>query len=66
MWSRQLEMIELLDREGAIPPEGGTRRALKCLAFDLGVDEVAEYLATADDAPCVPEEARTAVMSRTR
>jgi len=66
IWSRQLEIVELLDREGAIPHDGGTRRSLACLALDLGVDDVAEYLAAADAAPCMPEQALQAVMARTR
>src|SRR5688572_10703798 len=65
IWSRQLEMIELFDRAGAIPPRGDARRALACLAADLRVDDVVEYLAAPDAAPCVPEEALNAVMART-
>jgi hypothetical protein len=65
IWSRQLEMIELLDRAGAIPPGGGARPALACLAADLHVEDVAKYLTSADDPPCVPEQALNAVMART-
>jgi hypothetical protein len=65
IWSRQLEMIELFDRAGAIPPGSSARRALACLAADLNVDDVVEYLADAGAAPCVPEQALNAVMART-
>jgi hypothetical protein len=65
IWSRQLEMIELLDRAGAIPPAGDARRALACLAADLRVDDIVEYLSLPDAAPCVPEQALNAVMART-
>ena len=64
MWSRQLELIELLDRQGAIP-RGPARQALACLADDLGVDDVVEYL-SADGAPdCVAERELKRVMART-
>lgn len=62
IWSRQLELVELLDREGAIPH--AERRALACLAGDLGVDDVAEYLGPVEPA-CVPDEAYNAVAART-
>lgn len=62
IWSRQLELVELLEREGAIPQT--ERRALACLAGDLGVDDVAEYLGPVDPA-CVPDEAFNAVVART-
>src|SRR5919106_5997418 len=44
MWSRQVEIIKLLEREGAIngSEEGA---ALACLAADLRVDGVVEHLA---------------------
>jgi hypothetical protein len=43
MWSRQLELIQLLDRAGVLtdPQE---RAALACLALDLKLDDIAEYL----------------------
>ncbi len=51
MWSRQLEMIQLLDRGGAIPA-GVERSALACLAADLQIEEVVEYLAPAGIRDC--------------
>ena len=65
IWARQLEMIELFDREGAIPHGSSARRALACLAVDLDVEDVAEYLSTAGDPSCTPDQALQAVMART-
>ena len=62
IWSRQLELIELFDREGAIPVD--VRRQLVCLADDLVVADVVEYLGPAEP-PCVPEQAMNAVIART-
>ena len=44
VWSRSIELITLLDRFGAIG-EGERRRRLTCLAADLHVEDVLEYLA---------------------
>jgi hypothetical protein len=51
MWSRQLEMIQLLDRLGDIPI-GPERRALVCLAADLQVEDIVEYLAPGGISDC--------------
>jgi hypothetical protein len=64
MWSRQIEMIELLDRTGAIPD--ADRRALACLAADLGVEDVVEYLAPSGTSFCVDGAALERVLARTR
>ena len=50
MWSRELGMIRLLDGEGAIV-DPDQRRDLACLAFDLDLPDVKEYLGHA--ATCV-------------
>ena len=64
MWSRQVEMIKLLDREGVIG--GGEQRAsLACLAVDLHVDEVVEYLAPGGARSCQPGQALARVTART-
>ena len=65
MWSRQLEMIQLLDRLGAIDT-GRERSALTCLAADLKVDDVVEYLAPKGAGDCQPGEALDRVAARTR
>jgi hypothetical protein len=64
IWSRQVELIELLDREGAIP-HGTVRPALACLATDLGAADIVQYLTGRGDTSCVPEQALSAVMART-
>jgi hypothetical protein len=63
MWARQLEMIKLLDREGAIVG-AETRRGLACLAMDLGLPHIAEYLESPAPA-CVPGAAMQRVLERT-
>jgi hypothetical protein len=64
MWSRQLEMIDLLEREGAI---AGTdeRRALACLAADLKIDDVVEHLAPDGVSGCESGQALARVTART-
>ena len=62
MWSRELEMIQLLDREGLVRPED--RQPLACLAADLKIDDVVEYLAPAGS-HCDPGAALERVASRT-
>ena len=64
MWSRQVEMIKLLDREGAIRANG-ERRALACLAVDLAMEDVVEYLAPAGTVDCRPGDAHARVTART-
>jgi hypothetical protein len=64
MWARQLELIELLDREGAIA-DAQERAALACLAADLDIDEVAEYLGAQNGTRCEPGQALERVTART-
>jgi hypothetical protein len=63
MWSRQRELIELLDRGGAIG-DADERAALACLAADLRVEDIAEYL-DAERAGCAPGKALDRVIART-
>jgi hypothetical protein len=64
MWSRQLLMIELLDRADAIVDTD--RLELACLALDLEVDdEIVDLLSTRGPPDCVPQQARDRVLSRT-
>jgi hypothetical protein len=44
LWSRQLEMIQVLDRESAVPTDPDERARLACLALDLGAEDIAAYL----------------------
>ena len=62
IWSGQRQMMELLDRAGAIAE--GDRRDLACLAADLEADEIVEYLAPPAGAQCVPQRARERVLTR--
>ena len=64
MWSRQLEMIQVLDREGAIATEP-ERGALACLAADLRIEDVVEYLAPEGVGDCDPGQAMERVTART-
>jgi hypothetical protein len=64
MWSRQREMIQLLDREGAIDGDR-ERRALACLAADLRIEDVVEYLAPEGVGDCEPGQALERVVART-
>jgi hypothetical protein len=64
MWSRQLELIQLLDREGAFVGDG-QRRDLACLAADLDLPDVVEYLAPQGTAHCQPGQAYQRVLART-
>jgi hypothetical protein len=60
VWSRQSELMALLDRWGGIPVDG--RRELGCLAVDVGADDVAGYLDA--DAACDAGSAQQRVVSR--
>ncbi len=64
MWSRQVEMIKLLDREGVIH-DGEERASLTCLAVDLEIDDVVEYLAADGTSRCEAGEALARVTART-
>lgn len=64
MWSRQVEMIKLLEREGAI--DGSEeRKTLACLAADLKIDDVVEHLAPDGLSGCEPGQALARVTART-
>lgn len=65
MWSRRAQMVELLDRQGAIVDEQ-TRHHVTCLASDLLAQEIVEYLSP-DRAPdCVHGRATDIVLERSR
>ena len=63
VWSRQLEMIQLREREGAIT--SADRRPLACLATDLDVEDVARYLSPDGSPPCDEGDGIERVMART-
>jgi hypothetical protein len=64
VWSRQAALVELLDSEGAIQGDE-ERRMVACLAVDLDVDDVVEYLARHGVAHCEPGRALDGVLART-
>jgi hypothetical protein len=64
MWSRQLELVQLLDRVVGYRDE--ERRALACLGADLEIEDVVEYLAPGGTAHCEPGKALDRVMARSR
>jgi hypothetical protein len=66
IWSRRVQLIELLDRQGAIDDE--SRRHLTCLANDLEspVEEIVRYLAPQGPLNCPPGQAIAAVLERSR
>lgn len=64
MWSRQIELVQLLDREGAIVGDQ-RRRELACLAADLRVDDVVVYLSPDGVAHCDAGKAFERVLART-
>ena len=62
VWSRQLELVQVLDARGAITP--AERPALACLAADLRIEDVVEYLAPGGVQGCVPGKAVEAMQAR--
>jgi len=62
MWSRRLPIVRLFDRAGAI--DTARRRELACLAADLDLEDVVEYLSQAGPPRCAPHEARDRVLAR--
>jgi hypothetical protein len=65
VWHRSAQLIQLLDRTGAIGT-GDTRRRLTCLAADLRVDEIVEYLAPDGASWCVPGQMIAEIEARSR
>ncbi len=64
MWSRQLELVQLLDQAVAFDQE--ERAELACLAADLEIDDVVEYLAPDGIGHCEPGKALERVIARSR
>jgi hypothetical protein len=64
MWSRSVELIRLLDREGAIVGEP-ERRELTCLAADLRMPDVVMYLSAGEHVACTPGLALRRLIART-
>ena len=64
IWSRQLELVQLLDHAAAF--DQAERAALACLAADLDIDDIVEYLASEVTPRCEPGQALDRVMARSR
>lgn len=64
VWSRTIQIVDLLDREGALAM-AAERHQMLCLARDLRADEIVAYLARTDQAPCEDGQALAAVQART-
>jgi hypothetical protein len=65
VWSRKAQIVELFDRQGRIPA-GEPWRRVYCLASDLPVDEILEYLRKKGTAECVAGETVESVLARTK
>jgi hypothetical protein len=65
VWSRHREMLELLDRRGAIVG-AETRRHLLCLAADVGVPEIVDYLSPGRAPDCPRGRAVAIVVERSK
>lgn len=65
VWSRRAQLVELMDRRGAIV-DAESRRQLACLANDLPnpVKEIADYLSPQGAPDCVPGQALGRVEAR--
>jgi hypothetical protein len=61
IWSRQLELVQLLDQ--AVAFDDKERAELACLAADLEVDDIVEYLAPGGVAYCAHGEALKRVIA---
>jgi hypothetical protein len=62
IWSRQVLMVQVLERAGAIA--AADRADLACLATDLEVHDIAAYLAPGGPGTCEPQRARERVLAR--
>jgi hypothetical protein len=64
MWSRQLPMVQLLDREGVLG-DASRRHEMTCLAADLDLQDIVAYLSPGGPPECVRGQAMDAVRART-
>jgi hypothetical protein len=64
MWSRQLLMVQLLDGGGAIG-DASEREEFACLAADLALEDIVEYLSPSAPPGCTPQQAHDRVLART-
>ena len=64
VWSHQLPLMQVLEREGAIQ-DAAQRREIACLAADLEISEMVDYLSPGGPPDCVSREAYARVQART-
>jgi hypothetical protein len=62
VWSRRVQLLELLDRQGAIIGEH-TRAHLACLASDINAADIVEYFVASKPA-CTPNVTVDAIIAR--
>jgi hypothetical protein len=65
IWSRRVELVRMLDREGAIQG-AAVRHHLACLATHLRVQDVLVYLAPTGLSNCNPDETFRAIRARSQ
>jgi hypothetical protein len=63
IWGRTVELVRLLDRNGAIRGDEA-RRNLACLSEALKADPITEYLAPGGTAGCEPEDILRQIQAR--
>ena len=62
VWSRHVELVHMLDDEGVIV--GDERRRLACLAADLQVGDIVEYLSPEAPPDCVAGQVEQEIRGR--
>jgi hypothetical protein len=65
VWSRQVELLELFDREGAAIDER-SRAELACLAADISADDLWEYLTMDRAVTCEKDAALKRIQARAK
>jgi hypothetical protein len=64
IYSRRVQLVRLLDRQ--VPISAASRQELACLARDVDVDDIVEFLAPADANGCEPGAARQRIAERSK
>jgi hypothetical protein len=64
IWGREIELVKLLDREGAI--DATQRTYLACLSQGLGADAITEYLAPNGTDGCDADETLARIQARSQ
>ena len=62
VWSRHVELVHMLDARGVIL--GDERRRLACLAADLQIGDIVEYLSPKVPPACEPGQVEQEIRSR--